>query len=132
MWTFIGAAVDLIHALVLILWIIGLPLLFWQRFPSLSRFYAVFAVIFIILSQGGQMILGECFLTTIARICYLRGGMVASGEWFTVRFAYYIFRLIPSHHLITYLFETIIIIYAIGLLFLIGRKYWIGKKIARS
>ena len=116
-WHVLGAAVDFFHALAMTAWVLGLPLLFYRRWPRLTRAYAIFAVSFVVLSQGSELILGECFLTTIARTCYQRSPTaIASYEWFTVRFAESIFSMSPSHRSIVYLGEGLIVVTAVGVL----------------
>src|SRR6185369_14576291 len=60
----LASMVDFVHALFMAVWVLGLPLLFWRRFPRATWWYAVYAVTFIVLSQGSRIWLGECFLTT--------------------------------------------------------------------
>ena len=33
----LASVVDAIHALVMVLWVLGLPLLFWHRWPRLMK-----------------------------------------------------------------------------------------------
>jgi hypothetical protein len=119
MFQVLASLVDFFHALVMVAWIAGLPLLFWRRRPALTRAYAVYAVSFIVLSQGSHLLIGECFLTTLSRWLWEHGGAaprVAPEEWFTVRFAMAIFRLTPSHRAIKILGEALILVTAIGML----------------
>jgi hypothetical protein len=100
-------------------WVAGLPLLFWHRFPRATRWYAIYAVVFIVINQGSRFLLGECFLTTIARMLWEHGGApprTAPGEWFTVRMAMMVFHLIPSHRSIKLLSELLIFVTAVGML----------------
>jgi hypothetical protein len=83
----LAATVDLAHGLVMVAWGLGLPLLFWHRFPRLSRGYMWFALSFVILSVASQELLGECFLTRIARELWLQSGGYRGREPFTVLFA---------------------------------------------
>jgi hypothetical protein len=115
----LGSVVDLLHALLMVAWVAGLPLLFWRRCPWLSRLYAVYAVVFIVLNQSSQLFLGECFLTTLSRYLWQRGGAPprsAPGEWFTVRVALAVFHATPSHRSIKILSEVLIFITAVGML----------------
>src|SRR2546421_10813670 len=102
MWSMLGASLDLLHALLMAAWVLGLPLLFWRRPPGAARAYGVYAIGFIVVSQGSHAALGECFLTAVARACWrhaslLGGSAQVSNEWFTVRLSQAIFRLTPSH-----------------------------------
>jgi hypothetical protein len=119
MFAILGSLVDFVHALAMASWVIGLPLLFWHRYPRLSRGYAVYALVFIILNQISKFTLGECFLTTIARALWEHGGApprTAPNEWFTVRVAMAIFKMTPSHRSITILSEVLIFVCAVGML----------------
>jgi hypothetical protein len=127
MWPALGAAIDLVHALLMAAWVIGLPLLFWHRWPRLTRAYGIYAIAFIVVSQVSQAILDECFLTTLARTAWLHdpvSGAPApvSDEWFTVRLARAIFDLTPSHRSIKLLSEALILVTAVGVLFVVHRR----------
>src|SRR5258708_30397374 len=100
MFPVLGSLVDVLHALLMVAWALGLPLLFCRRYRHLARAYAVYAVVFIVLNQGSRLFLGECFLTTLSRYLWEHGGAPprsAPGEWFTVRVAMAGFHLTPSH-----------------------------------
>ena len=117
----LGAFIDLVHALLMLAWVIGLPLLFWHRFPRATRAYAFYAIGFVVLNQGSHALLGECFLTTLAlRAKHAPGSGGAApvaDEWFTVRFAEAIFHLTPSHRGIKLVSEALIFLTAIGVAF---------------
>jgi hypothetical protein len=110
----LGTAIDLIHATLMAAWALGLPLLFWHRWPRLTRAYAIYAVVFVVVNLVSRAILGECFLTTLARACWRQGSAPASEEWFTVRLANAVFRFTPSHHAISAVAEILILVTAIG------------------
>ena len=121
MWSVLGATVDVAHALMMAAWVVGLPLLFWHQWPRATRAYGVYAIVFIVVSQVSHAILGECFLTTLARACWLRaplsgGASPVSDEWFTVRLARFVFRLSPSHRAISLASEALILLTAVGAL----------------
>lgn len=117
MWTVLGAAVDAVHALSMALWILGLPLLFWHRWPKLSTAYGIYAVVFVIVTRVSHYLLGECFLTTLARRLWAAGAVRAdTDDWFTVRFARLIFGLTPSHRAIALASEALVLITAVGVL----------------
>jgi hypothetical protein len=118
MFPAIGSAIDLLHALLMVAWIGGLPLLFWHRFPRATRVYALYAVVFIAINQVSRLFLGECVLTTIARWFWEHGGAPRSSpnEWFTVRIAMAVFHLTPSHRAITVLSELLVLVTAVGML----------------
>ena len=109
---------DFFHALLIAAWALGLPLLFWHRWPRLSRAYAIYAVAFVTLNLLSDWIMGECFLTTITRHVWEHARTHPTGihEWFTVRFAELVFRLTPSHHAIKLISKVLVFVTAIGVL----------------
>ncbi len=113
---------DFLHALLMAIWALGLPLLFWRRWPRLSRAYAIYAVIFVVLNLGSEWILGECFLTTITRYFWEHAPShpANTDEWFTVRFAELVFSLSPSHHAIKLVGKGLVVITAIGSILHVG------------
>ncbi|MGZ3420303.1 MAG: hypothetical protein ACXWUG_00530 [Polyangiales bacterium] len=112
MGTWLSVTIDVAHALAMVVWVGGLPLLFASRWPQLTRVYAIYALAFVVLSQGSQWVLGECFLTTLARTA-LGGGNV-SREWFTVRLARTVFGLAPSERVVSVSFDIFVALLAIG------------------
>ncbi len=116
MWASLAAMVDFVHALLMAVWVCGLPLLFWHKRPMLTRVYGVYAVVFIAVSQISHWLAGECFLTTVARWCLRKASAPVSGEWFTVRVSQAIFHLAPSHRAIVWISEGMILVTAIGVL----------------
>ncbi|HZO16319.1 MAG TPA: hypothetical protein VFB62_23760 [Polyangiaceae bacterium] len=128
MWYALGSAVDVIHALSMVAWIVGLPLLFVaRRYPRLTRAYSAYAIVFIVVSQLSQYVLGECFLTTTARWFWehpsASAAQSASREWFTVRMAKAIFDMSPSERSIVIVSEVLILLTAAGvLLSLLSRR----------
>jgi hypothetical protein len=120
----LGASIDVLHALFMAAWVLGLPLLFWHRWPRITRAYAFYAIGFIIVNQVSHAFLGECFLTTLARACWQSspgagGGAPVSDEWFTVRVAEAIFQLTPSHRGVKLASQALIFVTAVG----IGLRY---------
>src|SRR5258706_14338913 len=95
----LAALIDFIHALAMLVWVAGLPLLFMRQWGRLRRWYARYALAFIVLSKGSQWLFGVCFLTRLSTILW-HSGPVRAGEepesWFTVRFAEAVFHLRPS------------------------------------
>ena len=122
MWAILAAGVDFVHALLMAAWVGGLPLLFWHRWPRFTRVYGVYAVAFILVSQGSHWLFGECFFTTIARWCARSSAAPISDEWFTVRVAQSVFRLTPSHRAIVWVSEALILMTALGALS--SHKLW--------
>ena len=120
MWQLVGSLVDVVHALFMAVWVLGLPLLFLQRWPRLRRAYGIYAIVFIVLSQASEWLLGECFLTTVASRLWERASGVTTidaSEWFTVRLAKWIFDMAPSHRAIVIVSELLILVTALGVLF---------------
>jgi hypothetical protein len=119
----LAVGTDFIHALLITLWIAGLPLLVWHRWPRAARIYAVYAVGFVALSQLSQRLLGECFLTAIALHFWeqVPSSAPVSREWFTVRIAQAVFHLAPSHRSIVHVSEALIVTTAVGVLWSLHR-----------
>jgi hypothetical protein len=135
MFPLLASLVDLLHALFMVAWVVGLPLLFWRRFPRATRWYAIYAIVFIVLNQASRVVLGECFLTTIARYFWEHGSgppPVAPGEWFTVRVAMAVFRMTPSHRAIKILSEILIFVSAVGMLWSLRKGRPAGKPLPAS
>jgi hypothetical protein len=118
MWSALGASIDAAHALLMAGWMLGLPLLFWRGRPQLTRAYALYAIAFIVLNLTSKALLGECFLTALARGCWQRagGGAPVSTEWFSVRLAKAIFQMTPTHGGIKRGSEALILVTAVGVL----------------
>jgi hypothetical protein len=116
-WSVLGTTVDLMHALSMAAWALGLPLLVWHRWPRLTRAYAIYAIAFVVISQSSRLVLGECFLTTIARALWQQPGGATAHEWFTVRLAQAVFSLSPSHRSIAIASEVLAVLTAAGVLF---------------
>ncbi len=112
----LGATVDTLHALLMLFWVIGLPLLFWHRWPRATYFYSGFSVLFVVINVTSQWLLGECVLTTAARFFWARSSDTPRDvqEWFTVRFSEWVFRMTPSHSLVKRLTELLILVSALG------------------
>lgn len=120
---YIAVFIDVLHALAMLFWILGLPLLFWHRLPRLTIGYACYAVVFIIINQISHYTLGECVLTTIARWFSQHSGQHASTEqWFSIRFAKLIFGLTPTHRDVKIAGELMIAVCAVGGLYSAYKK----------
>lgn len=121
MWQVGASVVDLLHAVFMVAWVAGLPLLFWRRYPRLSRLYAIFALVFVVLYQGSRLAFGECFLTSLSRWMWQHpsaGGdsLPPSSEWFTVRVSRAIFGMAPSQRAIVWTGHALATITAVGML----------------
>lgn len=99
----------------MVAYFVGLPLLFVHRWPRLSRAYAVYAVTFVVLSQGSQLLTGHCFFTSLAGSLWERSGWpVDVGEWFTVRVANWVFHRAPSERSISRIGDAAVLLTAVG------------------
>lgn len=109
----LATLIDLFHALSMVVWAGGLPLLVWRRYPRLSRAYAIYALAFVVLSQLSQWVLGECFLTTIARWAWESQPPGTAppdvDDWFTVRLSRAVFGATPSHRAVVWISELSIV-----------------------
>lgn len=124
MWSELAATVDAFHAALMTGWLLGLPLLFWHRWPRLSRAYGVYAVVFVLATRMSHYVLGECFLTNISRRFWTAASTTRdTDEWFTVRFARLVFGLTPSHRAIAVVSEALVFITAAGVLVLLRRHH---------
>lgn len=110
-----SVAVDAFHAVCMAAWILGLPLLFTRRWRVATRVFAAYAVTFVVVSQGSQWLLGECFLTTLARLAEGRGAP-ADPEWFTVRLSRWVFGMAPSRRAVSRAFDLLVLVTAVGTL----------------
>ena len=116
-WQYAVAAslVDTVHAALMVAYFVGIPLLFYHRWPRVSHIYAVFAVTFVIFSQGPKLIWGHCFLTPLASELWHRSGTsVVATEWFTVRLSNLVFHSAPSHRIISWIGDAFVLIAAVG------------------
>lgn len=111
---YLAIATDVLHALLMLSWILGLPLLFWHRYPKLSLAYCIYCISFIIVNQVSHYTLGCCIFTTIADWFYAHAGQTMSDEWFAVRASQFVFGLAPSHRGIKMATEAVIVLAAIG------------------
>lgn len=123
MYALLAVIVDALHALTMALWVACLPLLFWHRWPRATKVYGWFAISFIVGNMFSQWVLGECFLTTIARALWERASNVPENidDWFTVRFADLVFRMAPSHRAVKIVTELLILATALGTLYSMRR-----------
>ena len=131
---YLAVSIDVFHAIVMMLWIFGLPLLFWHKIPKLTMSYAAFAIVFIIVNQVSHYTLGECIFTTLARKCFELADPhhPSTKEWFTVKFANFIFGFTPKHKSIKIISEILIAISAIGMFFSFIKNYKRSLKLSEQ
>jgi hypothetical protein len=119
---YLAIATDALHAFLMVIWILGLPLQFWQRFNRLSLIYCIFSIVFIIVNQVSQYTLGECVFTAIANWFYSHSNSGSTNEWFIVRMTKFIFGLTPTHKSIKIATEVLIGISAVGGVFRLMKR----------
>jgi hypothetical protein len=131
MFELLSASVDVVHALAMLVWGIGLPLLFWQRWPALSRGYMVYALAFIATSVASQLLLDECFLTSLARHLAERGTneILRQKTSFTVRFVESVAAVRPTERLAVRLWELAIFATCMAMLVRLWRHAGHGTRI---
>ena len=110
----LAASVDFVHALIMVLWGVGLPLLIWHRFQRLSRAYMWFASGFVALSLASHYALGECFLTTLARMLWRAGGGYRDGVPFMAVLANTIAGIRPTKRSVTLVWEAAVFATSVG------------------
>jgi len=110
-----AALLDAVHAVAMVAYFFGIPLLFIQRWPKLSRAYALYALSFVVVSLGSKLLLGHCFLTPLSSALWNRSAWpVAGDEWFTERVAKRIFDAAPSRQGISWVADGAILVIACG------------------
>jgi hypothetical protein len=119
LWRFLAAATDVVHVASMLAWGLGMPLLFWHRFPRLSRAYMWFAMAFVVVSVASHALLGECFLTTIARELWSAGGGFRERVPFTVLATEWIAGIRPTTREAVLLWELAVFATSAG-----GLWYW--------
>lgn len=127
LYRLLAMAVDVSHALIMVAWGLGLPLLVWHRFERLSHAYTLFAAVFVVSSVGSHWALGECLLTTLARSLW-----VASGGWrdqvpFTVVLTNTVAGIRPSTQSAVLVWEAAIFVTSVG-----GLWSWRKARLRRS
>jgi hypothetical protein len=136
MYQVLGALTDVVHAILMVAWVVALPLLFVKRWPRLRRLVSVYAIFFILLNQGSRLVLGECFLTTISRFFWQKSSPTpAAGnpeEWFTVRFSQAVFHMTPSHRSIVLLSEGLGLLTACAVVYSYLHDRWLRREKARA
>ena len=110
----LAAGVEFAHALSMLLWGLGLPLLVWHRFPRLSRAYMWFAAAFVVISLASHGALGECVLTRVARELWRAGGGYRDGVPFVALLANGIAGLRPNNRQVVLIWEMAILLTSIG------------------
>lgn len=107
-------AVDVTHALAMLVWGLGLPLLVWHRFERLSHLYTLFAAFFVVSSVGSHWVLGECFLTALARGLWNAAGAWRDSVPFTVTLTNTIAGIRPSTRSAVFVWELAVLVTSLG------------------
>jgi hypothetical protein len=125
MFELLSAAVDLAHALAMLVWGAGLPLLFWHRWPQLSRAYMLYSLSFVGISVLSQLTLGECFLTTLARELATQGtsATLRNHTSFTVQLVEAVAGIRPSERTAVRLWELAIFVTSVSMLLYVTRRH---------
>jgi hypothetical protein len=110
----LAIVVDLTHASVMLAWGLGLPLLFWHRFEKLSHFYTLFAMAFVLTTLGSHLLLGECFLTSLARMLWQASGALQENVPFTVILTNTIAGIRPSTRGAVLAWELAVLVTSLG------------------
>ena len=124
----LAAAVEFTHGLAMILWGLGLPLLVWHRWERLSRAYMWYAIVFVVISVASNQILGECFLTTLARALWLTGGGYRDQVPFTVLFANAVAGIRPTAREAVLAWQLAIVFTSIGTLWCWRKTGWVTTR----
>lgn len=123
----LAAGVEAVHAFSMVLWGIGLPLLFWHRFPRLSEVYMLYAVAFVGVSVASHFFSGECVLTTLARWLWQQAGGYRDDLPFTTRLANTVAGLSPTKREVVLLWEAAVLITSAG-----GIWHWFRMRALRA
>ena len=110
----LAALTDVVHAGVMLAWGIGMPFLFWHRFARLSRAYMWFSLVFVVATVGSRALLGECFLTTIARELWLAGDGFREQLPFTVLLTEWVAGIRPTAREAVLLWEFAVFASSVG------------------
>lgn len=110
----LAMGLDVAHAVAMLVWGLGLPLLVWHRFERLSHLYTLFAALFVVLSVASHWTLGECFLTTLARSSWQASGGWRDAVPFTVVLANTVAGIRPSTQNAVLVWEAAILMTSLG------------------
>lgn len=115
-------SVDLTHALLMLLWGIGLPLLYWNRYPRLSQAYEWFALAFVGGSVASHLAIGECFLTLLSRNLWEAAGGFRDRIPFVVLLVNAVARVRPSTRTAVLFWQGAVVVSALSVLWYRARK----------
>ncbi len=110
----LAMTVDVAHAMTMLVWGVGLPLLVWHRFTRLSLAYTWFAIAFVVISVASHAALGECVLTSLARELWQASGEGRERLPFTALLANRVAGIRPSDRSVVLLWEAAILLTSLG------------------
>ena len=110
----LAEVVDVVHALSMLVWGLGLPLLLWHHFPRWSRAYMRFAIAFVLISVLSHYVLGECVLTTMARRLWHASGTARDGAPFMTLLVNDIAGIRPSNRSVVHAWELAVLATSVG------------------
>jgi hypothetical protein len=110
----LAAITDIVHAGVMLVWGLGMPFLFWHRFARLSRAYMWFSLVFVVVTVASRVLIGECFLTTIARELWLAGDGFREQMPFTVLLTEWVAGIRPTAREAVLLWEFAVFVSSAG------------------
>lgn len=115
-YAWLAAIADLVHTGAMIVWALGLPLLFWHRWPRPARIYVWYALSFTVISFVSHELIGECFLTTFARELRRAAGVQADTASFTIRLVNFVAGIRPGERSIVVAWQIAIFVTSLGAL----------------
>jgi hypothetical protein len=122
MYAWLAIASDLAHLAAMLAWALGLPLLFWHRWPRLSLVYGWYGLLFVLASQLSHVLIGECFLTSSSRWLWEAAGDPTASS-FTVRLVDTVAGFRPSERSVIVAWQIGVIATCIGALWSMHRAH---------
>lgn len=104
--------IEFIHALFIVLLVIGTPFLFIKRWRKIRLAAALYSIIFIIVNRISHYTMGECIWTKLARVV---GGNSWGDELFLSKISRVVFGCIPSSRQLVYFEQGAIFIVCLGI-----------------
>jgi hypothetical protein len=120
MYAWLAVASDLTHLVAMLLWALGLPLLFWHRWPRASLCYGWYGLVFVLSSQLSHVVIGECFLTSLSRLFWEAAGDPTASS-FTVRLVNSVAGIRPSERSVVVAWQIGVVATCIGVLWSMHR-----------
>jgi hypothetical protein len=110
----LAMSVDALHLAAMLVWGVGLPLLVWHRWPTLSRLYMWYSVTFVAVTVLSHQLFDECVLTTVARWLWHAAGVARDITPFTTIAVNTIASVSPSSRTIVLLWELGVLVSSLG------------------